>query len=178
MSHRLFIGIRPPASVRDALIDTMEALEGARWQDDEQLHLTLRFIGQVERPTTNDLASALARIVWPSFELTLEGVSYFERKAMPSAIWARIPLTPELGGLRAKIERVCDLEGLGRETRRFTPHITIARLTRDTGPIAPWVARHSGLRTTWQAEGFTLFESHLLGSGAHYEVVAHYPLRG
>jgi 2'-5' RNA ligase len=45
MSHRLFIGIRPPIPVREALIDTMEALEGARWQDDDQLHLTLRFIG-------------------------------------------------------------------------------------------------------------------------------------
>ena len=177
MSHRLFISIRPPASVREALIDTMEALEGARWQGDEQLHLTLRFIGQVERPIANDLASALARIVWPSFELALEGVSYFERKGMPSAIWARIPITPELQGLRAKIERVCDLEGLGRETRRFTPHITIARLSRHTGPIAPWLARHVGLHATWQAEGFILFESHLLASGVHYEIVAHYPLR-
>lgn len=156
----------------------MEALEGARWQDQEQMHLTLRFIGQVERPTANDLAAALASIVWPSFEFALEGVSHFERKGMPSAIWARVPITPELEGLRAKVERVCDLEGLGRETRRFTPHITIARLTRHTGPIAPWLARHAGLRMTWRAEGFTLFESHLLASGAHYEAVANYPLRG
>lgn len=178
MSHRLFIGIRPPAPVREALIDTMEALDGARWQDDEQLHLTLRFIGEVERPVANDLAAALASIAWPSFKLAIEGVSHFERKGMPSAIWARVPPTPELQGLRMKIERVCDLEGLGRETRRFTPHIMIARLTRHTGPIAPWLTRHAGLRATWQADGFTLFESHLLASGAHYQVVARYPLRG
>jgi 2'-5' RNA ligase len=178
MSHRLFIGIRPSLPVRELLVDTMEALEGARWQDDEQLHLTLRFIGEVDRPIANDLAAALAGIAWPPFELALEGVSHFERKGMPTAIWARVPPSPELEGLRAKIERACDLAGLGRETRRFTPHITIARLSRQTGPIAPWLTRHAGLRATWQADAFTLFESHLLRSGAHYEVAAHYPLRG
>jgi 2'-5' RNA ligase len=96
MSHRLFIGIRPPAHVREALIDTMEALEGARWQDDEQLHLTMRFVGEVEREAANDLAAALASIALPSFELELEGVSHFERKGMPTAIWARVRPAPEL----------------------------------------------------------------------------------
>jgi 2'-5' RNA ligase len=177
MSHRLFIGIRPPVPVREALADMMEALEGARWQDDEQLHLTLRFLGEVERPVANDLAAALASISLPSFELAVEGVSHFERNSMPSAIWARVTTTLELKGLRQKIERACDLAGLGRETRRFTPHITIARLSRHTGPVAPWLARHSGLNLTWQVDGFTLFESHLLASGAYYEVAEHYPLR-
>jgi 2'-5' RNA ligase len=178
MSHRLFIALQPPLAVREALIDTMEALDGARWQDDEQLHLTLRFVGEVERPVADDLAAALASIAWPSFEVALEGVSHFERKGVPSAIWARVLPTPELTGLRMKIERACDVAGLGRETRRFTPHITIARLGRHTGPIAPWLARHSGLQATWRADGFSLFESHLLASGALYEVAAHYPLRG
>lgn len=178
MSHRLFIGIRPPVAVREALIDTMEALEGARWQDDEQLHLTLRFIGEVERPIANDLAAALANVAGPSFELKIESVSHFERKGIPSAIWARVLPTPELEGLRTKIERACDLAGLGRETRRFTPHITVARLGRHTGPIAPWLARHSGLREIWRTDSFTLFESHLLASGAHYEIAEQYPLRG
>lgn len=176
MSHRLFIGIRPPAAVRQALIDTMEALEGARWQDDEQLHLTLRFIGDVEREAANDLVAALARITMPSFKLALEGVSHFERKGIPTSTWARVPPAPELRRLRTKIERACDLAGLGCETRRFTPHITIARLTRDTGPIADWLAWNTGLSAIWQVDGFSLFESHLLASGAEYEVAAHYPL--
>jgi 2'-5' RNA ligase len=178
MSHRLFIGIRPPLLVREALIDTMEALEGARWQDDEQLHLTLRFIGEVDRPVADDLAAALARITRPSFELVLEGVSHFERKSMPTAIWARVRPAPELDGLRREIERECDRVGLGRETRRFTPHITIARLTGYTGPIVPWLTQHANLRATWQVDKFTLFESHLLPSGAHHDVAAHYALSG
>jgi 2'-5' RNA ligase len=178
MSHRLFIGIRPPAHVREALIDTMEALEGARWQDDEQLHLTMRFVGEVEREAANDLAAALASIALPSFELELEGVSHFERKGRPTAIWARVRPAPELERLRAKIERACDLVGLGGETRRFTPHITIARLNSHTGPIVDWSTRNSDLRANWQVDGFSLFESHLLASGAQYEVAVHYPLQG
>jgi 2'-5' RNA ligase len=155
----------------------MEALEGARWQDDEQLHLTLRFIGEVERPVASDLAAALESIAWPAFELALEGVSHFERKGMPTTIWARVTLTPELDGLRKKVERACELAGLGRETRRFTPHVTIARLGRHSGPITAWLTRSAALRAAWVADGFTLFESHLLASGAYYEVAAHYPLR-
>jgi 2'-5' RNA ligase len=178
MSHRLFIGIRPTAPVREALIDTMEALEGARWQDDEQLHLTMRFVGDVEREVANDLATALASIASPSFELELAGVSQFERKGRPTAIWARVRPAPELDRLRAKIDRACDLAGLGGETRRFTPHITIARLNSQTGPIVDWLTRNSGLRATWQVDAFSLFESHLLASGAQYGVAVHYPLHG
>ena len=178
MSHRLFIGIRPPLTVRETLIDTMEALDGARWQDDEQLHLTLRFVGEVERADANDLADALASIAWRPFEVSLHGVSHFEHKGMPNAIWARVTPTPELEGLRAKIDRICDLAGQGRETRRFTPHITIARLNRHSGPIVGWLARQSGLRASWQVDRFALFESHLRTSGAQYELVAQYPLRG
>jgi 2'-5' RNA ligase len=70
------------------------------------------------------------------------------------------------------------MAGLSRETRRFTPHVTIARLSRHTGPVAPLLTRHSALHATWVADGFTLFGSHLLASGAYYEVAAHYPLRG
>jgi 2'-5' RNA ligase len=178
MPHRLFIGIRPHAPVRDALIDMMEGLEGARWQDDEQLHLTLRFVGEVEREVANDLAAALVGIASPSFELALEGVSHFERKGMPTAIWARVAPAPELERLRAKIDRACDLAGLGGETRRFTPHITIARLNSHTGPIVDWLTRNSTLRANWHVDGFSLFESHLLTTRARYEVAAHYPLQG
>lgn len=178
MAHRLFIGLRPPLAVREALVDTMEALDGARWQDDAQLHLTLRFVGEVERPVANDLAAALGGLRRSQFDLAIDGVGHFESKGLPSAIWARVPLTPELNGLRAKVERVCEEVGLGRETRRFTPHITIARLSRRAGPVAPWLARHGGLRLHWRADSFLLFESHLLSAGAVYEAAARYPLHG
>lgn len=179
MPHRLFVAIRPPAPVRNALIDAMEGIEGARWQDEAALHLTLRFIGEVETPAANDLAAQLAGIAWPAFELRAAGVGTFERKGSPHAIWARVPPDAALEGLRRKVERACDLSGLGRETRRFTPHITLARLNRSAGPIGPWLAARGDLAAgPWRVDSFVLYESHLGHEGAHYEAVEVYPLRG
>ena len=181
MPHRLFIGIRPPEPIRDALTDAMEGIEGARWQDAEQLHLTLRFVGEVETPAANDLAGQLAQIEWPRFPLRIDGVGAFERKSRygshPHALWARVPASEPLEGLRQKVERACDLAGLGRETRRFTPHVTLARLNRSSGPIGHWLASFSDLSAgPWEAAEFILYESHLGHEGAHYEAAAVYPL--
>lgn len=181
--HRLFIGIRPPEPVRDALVDVMEGVEGARWQYDEQLHLTLRFLGEVERPVANELAGALQRVGWPRFALRIEGVGVFERKgrfgSSPHALWARVPASEALEGLRHKIERACEYAGLERETRRFTPHITLARLNRQSGQIGGWLSTFSDLATgPWPVDEFVLYESHLGHEGAHYEPVAIYPLAG
>ena len=178
---RLFIALRPPQAVRDALIDAMEGVEGARWQDDEQLHLTLRFVGDIERPAANDLAAALEDVRWPAFELRVKSVGAFERggprSGGPHALWAAVPATPQLEGLRQKVERACESAGLGRETRKFTPHITLARLGRSSGPIGGWLAKFGDLAAgPWQVEDFVLYESHLGHTGAHYQAVARYPL--
>jgi 2'-5' RNA ligase len=179
MPHRLFVAIRPPAPIRDALIDAMEGIEGARWLDEEALHLTLRFVGEVETPTANDLAARLARIDWPPFELRVAGVGAFERKGSPHTIWARVPPTGPLEGLRQKVERAGELAGLGRETRRFAPHITLARLNRSAGSIGGWLTAWGDLAAgPWRVEDFVLYESHLGHEGAHYEAVAVHPLRG
>src|SRR5687768_17147858 len=109
MPHRLFIGIRPPEPVREVLIDTMEALDGARWVDEDNLHLTLRFVSEVERPAANDLAEALGRIEWPRFALRIDGVGAFDRNSRhsswPHALWARVVPIDALEGLRHKVER-------------------------------------------------------------------------
>ena len=178
MPHRLFIAIRPPEPVRDALVDAMEGIEGARWVDEENLHLTLRFVGEVERPEANDLADALARIDWPRFPLRIEGVGHFTRKGRTTALWARVPASEPLEGLRQKVEGACEAAGLGRETRRFTPHVTLARLNRSTGPIGSWLSSLGDLRAgPWEVRDFVLYESHLGHSGAFYEPVTVFGLR-
>jgi RNA 2',3'-cyclic 3'-phosphodiesterase len=178
MPHRLFIAIRPPASVRDRLVDSMEGIEGARWVDEENLHLTLRFVGEVERPAANDLAAALGRIGWPRFSLQIEGVGHFARRGRATALWARVPGGDSLEGLRQKVEAACEATGLGRETQRFTPHVTLARLTRSHGPIGGWLAAFGDMRAgPWQVTEFVLFESHLGHTGAFYEPVTVFALR-
>jgi 2'-5' RNA ligase len=176
--HRLFIGIRPPEDVRDLLLDAMEGIEGARWVDEANLHLTLRFVGEVERPAANDLAAALSRISGEAFAVRIEGVGHFTRKGMATALWARVPDSAPLEALRQKVERACEAAGLGRETRRFTPHVTLARLNRSSGQIGRWLASFGDMRAEWRAEHFVLFESHLGRAGAHYEEVARYRLDG
>ncbi len=177
MPHRLFAAIRPPDAVCDLLLDAMEGIEGARWQDAENLHITLRFVGEVDTPLANDLAAELARIAAPPLRLSIAGVGHFEHKGRPHAIWARIAPDAALDGLRKKVERPCVQAGLPPETRRFTPHITLARLNRSSGDIGAWLARWGNLRTDpWDVQGFGLWESHLTPAGSHYEERLRYRL--
>jgi 2'-5' RNA ligase len=182
MPHRLFIAIRPPEPVRDRLVDAMEGIEGARWVDEGNLHLTLRFVGEVERPAGNDLAAALGRISAPTFTLAIDGVGHFDKRnrhgARPRALWARVPRCELLEELRLKVERACEAAGLGRETRRFTPHVTLARLGPSVGDIGAWLARFGTLSAgPWEVGEFVLYESHLGHSGAFYEPVTVFALR-
>ena len=82
----------------------MDAGADFRWQDDEQLHLTLRFVGEVERPVADDLAAALTRIRSERFELRIAGVGRFEQRNS-GALWAGVESKPPLTALAAKVER-------------------------------------------------------------------------
>src|SRR5213595_3380204 len=100
--HRLFVAIRPPEQIRDLLIDAMDDSADFRWQDDEQLHLTLRFVGEVERPLAEDLAAALGSIRAPIFELRVHGTGRFEQRNS-GALWAGVEPRGPLAALAAKV---------------------------------------------------------------------------
>lgn len=178
--HRLFIAIHPPEQVCDLLLDTMEAVDGARWQDADNLHLTLRFVGEVERTTAEDLAAELGRIRATPFPLAIAGVGHFEKSSRagsrPHAIWAGLTDSAPLRALRKQVERACVIAGLGREERRFVPHITLARLNASTGPVAHWLTTHGTLRSEpWLVDGFSLYESQLTAHGSIYAEVVRFP---
>lgn len=177
MPYRLFIAIRPPAPVRAAMIEEMHGVEGARWQDDDQLHLTLRYIGEVDRHRANDLAEALTAIHFDQFEIHARGTGAFERKAKVHTLWAGITPCEPLERLQARVERACQAIGLPPETRKFAPHITLARLNMACGPVTPFLARTGDTEFgCWQATDFGLYESHLHHEGSRYESVARYAL--
>lgn len=177
MTHRLFVGIRPPETVRDLLIDRMENLEGARWQDDGQLHLTLRFIGEADAPLANDIADALLRVRCGPIALAIAGVGHFERRGRPHTLWAGLAPSGELLELHARIETACRRAGCAPETRKYAPHITLARLNAASGPIGPWLASNGDLRSDpWLADAFVLYESHLGAGGSLYEPVVRYQM--
>ena len=101
--HRLFVALRPPPDIRDPLIDTMEGVEGARWQSDEQLHLTLRFVGEADTAQANDLVSALEAVRAPRFTLQLRGLGTFERKGRTRALWAKVDESEPLAILHRRV---------------------------------------------------------------------------
>jgi 2'-5' RNA ligase len=173
--HRLFVAIRPPEDIRDLLLDAMDDSADFRWQDDEQLHLTLRFIGEVDRPLAEDLAAELGRVRSPAFELRIAGTGRFEQRNS-GALWAGVEPRAPLAALTAKVERACVAVGLEPERRAFHPHITLARWKgRRTREVASFLERTRGLASEpFEVRDFTLFESHLSRHGAHYEEVARY----
>ena len=175
--HRLFVAIRPPEPIRDLLIDAMDVSPDFRWQDEEQLHLTLRFIGEVERPLANDLADALGRVRARPFAARIAGVGRFEQRSS-GALWAGVEPKAPLAALAAKVERICQQVGLEPERRAFFPHITLARWKgRRSREVAEFLERRQGLSSEpWEVERFSLFVSRLSRHGAHYEAVASYSL--
>ena len=175
--HRLFVAIRPPEPIRDLLIDAMDDSADFRWQDEDQLHLTLRFIGEVERPLAEDLAAALAQIRAPPFDLLIAGVGRFEQRT-GGALWAGVEPRETVAALAAKVERACQTAGLEPERRAFHPHITLARWKgRRTREVHDFLDRKRGLASEpFAVDAFTLFESRLSRHGAHYEEVESYAL--
>jgi len=175
--HRLFVAIRPPGEIRDLLIDAMDDSPELRWVGDEQLHLTLRFIGEVEGPLADDIALALGRIRFDRFDLAVAGAGIFEKRN-GGALWAAVQPKAPVAALAAKIERACAAAGLEPERRVFHPHITLARWNRRSAAAArAFLERNRALATpSFAVDRFILYESRLSRHGAHYEAVAEYAL--
>ena len=175
--HRLFGAIRPPEAICDLLVDAMDDSPELRWVGDEQLHLTLRFIGEVERPMADDVAAALGRVRFARFELGIGGVGRFDRKG-GGALWAGVEPKAPVAALSAKIERACQSAGLAPEGRAFHPHITLARWKgRSSRAADAFVERHRGISShPFAVDEFMLFESYLSRHGPHYEEVAVFSL--
>jgi 2'-5' RNA ligase len=175
--HRLFVAIRPPDPIIDALVDAMDDSPELGWVASDNLHLTLRFIGEVERPLANDLADALSRVRARPFDIRINGVGRFDQRNS-GALWAGVEPKEPLSALGAKVERVCQSVGLEPERRAFHPHITLARWKgRRTREVQAFLERTGGLASEpFAVDEFILFESRLSRHGAHYEAVATYRL--
>ena len=175
--HRLFVAIRPPEDIIDLLIDAMDDSPELRWVGEEQLHLTLRFIGEVERPVANDLAASLGRVRFAPFALKVIGVGRFDRRN-GGALWAGVEPKAPVAALAARVERICQETGLEPERRAFHPHLTLARWKgRSRRAADAFSERARGLSSVpVHVHRFHLFESHLSRHGPHYEVAETYLL--
>jgi 2'-5' RNA ligase len=175
--HRLFVAIRPPQAVRERLLALMGGISGARWQTDEQLHLTLRFIGEVDRHRARDIDAALSAIHHPGFALSLDGLGCFDRGGEPATLWVGVSPIDPVKALHRKIDQAIARIGLEADRRAYSPHITLARLGRGAGPIAQVLETRGGFSSDpFQVDNFTLFESRLTPEGAVHTPLERYPL--
>lgn len=175
--HRLFVGIDPPSAVKEQLLDLMGGIAGARWQSEAQLHLTLRFIGEVDRHQANDVAAALDAIRHPRFELALSGAGAFDRRGQINALWAGVTPHEPVHGLHKKVDQAVVRAGLPPEGRAYRPHITLARFGREAGTLGGFLDRHGGLASVpFPVDDFCLYESQLTRDGSIYSIIERYRL--
>src|SRR3954471_13726299 len=120
--HRLFVAIRPPGPVRARLLDLMGGVAGARWLADEQLHLTLRFIGEVDRHLARDVDAALSGVHHPAFAIALNGLGLSERRGEPVTLWSGVTPQEPLHALHKKIDQALVRVGVGPDRRAYMPH--------------------------------------------------------
>lgn len=177
--HRLFVALRPPPAIRQQLLDLMGGVPNARWQEDDQLHITLRYIGEVTTPVAEDVAAALGSIHAMPLTLRLNGVGCFDKHDRPNAIWAGVAPHGAITALHKKIDHALVRIGLPSEARAYLPHVTLARLNRSAGPVGGFLAGHATLTSApFEAGHILLFESHLGGEGPSYEAIGRWRLSG
>jgi 2'-5' RNA ligase len=174
---RLFTGIEIPAEIAERLGSLRGGLPGARWVDPENYHLTLRFLGDIDAARAHDAADLLARIRRRVFTLAIDGLGTFGG-SKPRQVWARAPAIPELMALQNENEQLVQRAGLPPETRKFHPHVTLARL-RDTRSrsLAEYLESRSSFQSMpFEVTRFVLFSSQPSRGGGPYIVEQAYPL--
>jgi len=174
---RLFVALALPDKVADGLLAIEHGVPGARWSVRDQLHLTLRFVGEVDERDASAVDEALAAISVPSFTLELKGVGAFGGKS-PRALWAGVVPNDALMHLQRKIESAIQRLGLPAEERKFTPHVTLARLrAAPAGRVMDFLADHSLYATgAFRMAQFVLFSSRLTSNGSIYVAERAYAL--
>ncbi|HEV2545409.1 MAG TPA: RNA 2',3'-cyclic phosphodiesterase [Methylobacterium sp.] len=178
---RLFTGLEIPPDIAERLSFFRGGLPGARWVEPSDYHITLRFLGEIDEIVAADLDAGLAEArARPAFTVALDGLASFGGDR-PRALYASVVPSPELTELQEEHERIARRAGAAPERRKFTPHVTLARLNREATPEA--VARtltQAGVfpRLTFTARRAALYSARTSRGGGPYLVEAAYPFGG
>lgn len=175
---RLFTAIDLPPDIVARIQELCYGVPGAKWVQAEQMHLTLRFIGEVDGGVFEDIKDGLGTIKVPGFSLQVKGLGFFPPRKTPRVLWAGLASVEQVNVLRKRIDNLLLGMGLAPEGRKYSPHITLARL-HDTPParVSRFLAGN-GLFATAQfpVSEFQLYSSRLTAKGAFHTIEASYPL--
>ncbi len=176
---RLFVAITVPHEAALALEPLANGVPGARWSPKENLHITLRFVGEIAEAAAEDLDSALSAMTTPPFEVALAGVGCFGDDAGVTALWAGVEASETLTILRGRCESAARRAGLKPDTRTWKPHVTLAYLSgAQPARVAAWTRTHNLLRIPpFAVERFGLYSSWRTRAGSVYRLERSYSLR-
>jgi len=178
---RLFIAIDPPPAIKARLAALGGGVPGARWVAAGQIHLTLRFIGAVERDVFADIAEGLDAVRAAPFTLAIDGIGHFPPRGAPKLLWAGVAdPAGALARLHDRIEARLRALGLEADGRKFAAHLTLARLKgAPLGRVGDFLAHHASLASApFTVADFHLYSSHLGAGGAIHRIEASYLLTG
>lgn len=179
----LFVAVEPPPAIKYNLAMLCNGLPGAAWDNHEQFHLNLRFIGQVDGAQLEDVKSALTNIKAGPFDIALAGVGFFPKKRAPERIWVGVEKNDALMHLHQKIDTALTRIGFEPEKRKYAPHVTIGRFGQ--GPVkndnpkrlAGYLARTSMFKVKpFTCNSFVLYSSTRSNQGPLYSMEAEFPL--
>ncbi|HEX7391212.1 MAG TPA: RNA 2',3'-cyclic phosphodiesterase [Acidiphilium sp.] len=175
---RLFVALDLPWDIKQTLAGFAINLPGARWVPAQNMHITLRFIGETGRLEAEEIDHALAAIRSPGFPLVLTGAGWFEKAGRVNMLWIGVERNEALLHLQTKIETALRRVGVAAERRRYTPHVTLARMDLPVGPrFAEFVQTHNLYRSPpIETRSITLFSSQLSDDHPAYTAEVEYAL--
>lgn len=167
---RLFIAIDMPEQVQDQISDLYTAIQGARWVPQNQLHITMNFIGETDTSTESSIIAALERISFEPFHIAVKSTGFFPLRKDPQVLWVGIDTCTELENLQRSIERSLTTLGIIADHRTFHPHVTVARLDKPHKErVVQFITENHLFKTEpFEIDAFHLYRSYLGKNGAQY----------
>jgi len=176
---RLFTALEIPLAARTRLSLMRAPLHGARWVDAENMHITLRFAGDIDGRVADELADQLADVIARPFPVSIVGAGAFGGRD-PRVLWAGVDLSPELDALYRANERAARAAGLEPDPRGFKPHVTLARMRGVRQKmVAQFLGEYGDLRLEpFMVTRFVLLSARPGSGGPPYGIEAEYPFQG
>jgi 2'-5' RNA ligase len=174
---RLFTAIEIPEAMRLRLSLLRAPIGGAKWVQPEDMHITLRFAGDIDGRTSDDLADLLAEVSLPPFLVSISGAGAYGGRD-PRVLWAGVTPGLEIEALYRANERAARGAGLDPDPRDFRPHVTLARMRRARQTeVARFLAENGDIRMEpFLVTRFVLLSARPGSGGPPYVVEAAYPL--
>ena len=180
---RVFIAVDLPTELRQQLAELQRALQPltdtARWVAPESIHITLKFIGEVQEKRLEDIDSAFTGLTWKPFTVTVRSVGFFPGNRSPRVFWAGME-APTMSGLAIELDARMERLGFEKERREFRPHITLARArdNRMDSSLVKAAAKYAEHPFgSFKVDRVSLFQSTLKPPGPVYNKLKEYLLK-